>query len=157
MKSLPSKIVVDTGPLLLPLTREPGWKKIRSLLSLHEREQIKLYIGLFNIGELLHAAHKLGYNYSTATEYAALTSRELEVVANAEYALWMGRIKAEAAKQGYNIPWGNTSTIAAALHLNTPALALNQDKHFNQLAKICSNLGIQVNIIRVKDLPATET
>ena len=36
LRNLPSSIAIDTGPLLLPITRERGWNKVRELLEMHE-------------------------------------------------------------------------------------------------------------------------
>jgi len=36
LRNLPSSIAIDTGSLLLPITRERGWNKVRELLEMHE-------------------------------------------------------------------------------------------------------------------------
>jgi len=62
LKSLPSNIAIDTGSLILPITREPGWCKIRKLLHMHEEGEVMPHIGLFNISEIVYAM-MLKYTY----------------------------------------------------------------------------------------------
>jgi len=152
LRSLPDNIVIDTGPLLLPLTREPGWDKVRKLLVMHERGEITLHVGLFNIAELVSAMHKLGYDMEVSLRYATLISEKMNVINDIQYTMWMGKLRIEAHQRRYNIPWGDLSSAAAAISLDLPVLILDEDKHFDQIMTICNELGNPIQIIRVKNL-----
>ena len=152
LRSLPDNIVIDTGPLLLPLTREPGWDKVRKLLVMHERGEITLHVGLFNIAELISAMHRLGYDMEISLRYATLVSEKLNVINDIQYTMWMGKLRVGAYQRGYNIPWGDISSAAVAISLNIPVLILDEDKHFDQIMMICNKLGNTIQIIRVKKL-----
>lgn len=150
--SLPDSIVIDTGPLLLPLTREQGWDRVRELLAMHEKGEIHLYIGVFNLAEMVYAVHRLGYSVETSMRYASLVSEKLGIVSGVQYVMWMGRLRLEARKHNYNIPWGDISSAAAAISLGIPVLVLNEDTHFTKIAAIGNKLGYTIQVIRVKDL-----
>ncbi len=152
LRSLPDNIVIDTGPLLLPLTREPGWDKVRKLLVMHERGEITLHVGLFNIAELVSAMHKLGYDMEVSLRYATLISEKMNVINDIQYTMWMGKLRIKAHQRRYNIPWGDLSSAAAAISLDLPVLILDEDKHFDQIMTICNELGNPIQIIRVKNL-----
>ena len=149
LKSLPSSIAIDTGPLLLPITREPGWDKIRRLLVMHERGVVTLYVGLFNISELSYAMYRLGFDEETALKYSILVSERLNIIKDVQYATWMSKIRIRSYEHGYNIPWGDISSAAVALSLDIPVVALDEDKHFNYIALLGSELGRTIRIIRV--------
>jgi len=149
---LPDNIVIDTGPLLLPLTREPGWDKVRKLLVMHERGEITLHVGLFNIAELVSAMHKLGYDMEVSLRYATLISEKMNVINDIQYTMWMGKLRIKAHQRRYNIPWGDLSSAAAAISLDLPVLILDEDKHFDQIMTICNELENPIQIIRVKNL-----
>lgn|GEM_PF-1995175 len=155
LKNLPNNIVIDTWPLLLPLTREPGWDKIRTLLNIHEKGRITLHIGLFNVSELVSAMHKLGFDMKTSLGYATLVYRKLNVVKSLQYALWMGKLKLKTYEHDYTVPWGDISSAAVAVHMNIPVLVLDEDKHFDQLLTICRKLNKQIQIIHVGEITAT--
>jgi len=155
LKSLPSNIAIDTGPLLLPITREPGWSKIRKLLRMHEEGEVLLHIGLFNISELVYAMLRLGYDMKTSLRYAALIYERLKVIKNSQYATWMGKLRAKAYELNYSIPWGDISSAAVAVYMNIPVLALDKDKHFDKLSTICRKLNKQIQIIHVGEITAT--
>jgi predicted nucleic acid-binding protein len=150
--SLPGSIVIDTGPLLLPLTRELGWDRVRKLLAMHEKGEIHLYIGMFNLAEIVYAAYRLGYSLETSMRYASLVSEKLGIINDARYAMLMGRLRLEAHRHNYNIPWGDISSAAAALSLGTPVLVLDEDTNFTKIAAISNKLGYTIEVIRVKDL-----
>lgn len=152
LRSLPDNIVIDTGPLLLPLTREPGWDKVRKLLVMHERGEITLHVGLFNIAELVSAMHKLGYDMEVSLRYATLISEKMNVINDIQYTMWMGKLRIKAHQRRYNIPWGDLSSAAAAISLDLPVLILDEDKHFDQIMTICNELENPIQIIRVKNL-----
>ena len=145
-------MVVDTGPLILPLTREEGWEKVREVLAMHEEGEVVLHVGLFNVGELVSVTRRLGYDLDTSLRYATLVAERLSVVRDVSYAMWMGRLRVEASRLGYNVPWGDLSSVAAAVVLNVPVLALSRDKHFDVLAEVCVSYGASVQVIRVEDL-----
>ncbi|RLG44157.1 MAG: hypothetical protein DRN78_00545 [Thermoproteota archaeon] len=149
---MPDNIVIDTGPLLLPLTREPGWDKVRKLLVMHERGEITLHVGLFNIAELVSAMHKLGYDMEVSLRYATLISEKMNVINDIQYTMWMGKLRIKAHQRRYNIPWGDLSSAAAAISLDLPVLILDEDKHFDQIMTICNELENPIQIIRVKNL-----
>ena len=87
LRNLPDNIVIDTGPLLLPLTQEQGWDKVRKLLVMHERGEITLHVGLFNIAELISAMHRLGYDMEISLRCATLISEKLNVINNIQYTM----------------------------------------------------------------------
>ena len=152
IKNLLKSIVIDTGPLLLPLTREYGWDRIRELLIMHEKGEVSLYIGLFNVAELVYILQRLGFDTDVSQKYAKLISERLNIVNTTRYVMWMGKLRVEAYKHGYNIPWGNISSAAAAATLNIPVLVLDEDKHFDRVIVLCKELGRTVEIIHVKEL-----
>jgi len=152
LKSLPSNIAIDTGPLLLPVTREPGWDKIRKLLDMHEKGEITLHIGLFNISELISAMYGLGYDVKTSLTYATLIYRRLNIVKDLQYTILMGRLQLKARELKYSIPWGDISSAATALRMKIPVLALDEDKHFNKILMVCNKLNMSIQVVRVKDL-----
>ncbi|RLF13967.1 MAG: hypothetical protein DRJ66_06910 [Thermoprotei archaeon] len=147
-----SDIVIDTGPLLLPLTQEPGWNKIKKLLELHEKGKLTIHIGLLNISELIYAMYRLGYDMETSLRYAILVSNRLKVIKDIRYIIWMGRLRVSVHDLKYNIPWGDISSAAAALSMNIPVIVLDEDKHFDEIALICSKLGKSIQVLRIKDL-----
>ena len=142
--SLPSNIAIDTGPLLLPVTREPGWDKIKELFAMHERGDLTLCLGLFNIIELIFAMHKLGYHMETSLRYSALIYEKFNVIRSLQYAVWMGKLRAKAYELNYAIPWGDISSAAVAIHMNIPVIVLDEDKHFNQVLTICDKLNLSL-------------
>jgi len=150
--SLPRSMAIDTGPLILPITRERGWEKIKKLLAFHERGELTLHVGLFNVVELIYVMHRLGYDVRTTMEYASLILDKLGIVRDDRYVLWMGKLRIEAYRHGYNIPWGDISSAATALTLNIPVIVLDEDKHFNRIIAICRKLGKTIRIVRIKDL-----
>ena len=152
LMNLSNSLVIDTGPLLLPLTREHGWRKVRKLLVMHEEGKVSLYVGLFNLAELIYAMHRLGYETGTSLRYAKLISEKLHVVNNISYMMWMGKLRVEAYRHRYNIPWGDISSTAVAISLDIPVLVLNEDKHFEQLMVICKELGKEIKVIHVNEL-----
>ncbi|MCS7365822.1 MAG: hypothetical protein NDF54_10330 [archaeon GB-1867-035] len=152
LRNLPKNLTIDTGPLLLPLTREPGWKNVKNILATHEEGKITLNLGLFNIGELIYAAYRLGYNMETTLEYARLISDKLNIVKDQKYITWMGRLRIESYKHNYNIPWGNISSTSTAITQKTPLLILSRDKHFKQLTKICNKIKKPIKTIHIEKL-----
>ncbi len=152
LRKLSKNIAIDTGPLLLPLTREAGWESVKKILYMHERGELTLHVGLFNIGELASATYKLGFDAETALSYAKLVSEKLSVVEGTSYAMWLGMLRIESYRSKYNIPWGDISSASAALSMNIPVIVLGKDDHFKLLAKLCSNLGKTIRVIKVEDL-----
>ena len=152
LRNSPNNMAIDTGPLLLPLTREPGWDKIMKLLNLHEKGEVVLRVGLFNISELAHAMHRLGYDVDTSLRYAILVSEKLDVIGNLRYAIWMSRLRIGAYELRYKIPWGDISSATVAHLMDIPVIALDEDRHFNQIMTICNKLGKPIQVIRVRDL-----
>ncbi len=157
LRRLPDTFVVDTGPLLLPLTREPGWRDVRRLIRLVENRRVRLLVGLFNLAELLHATRKLGYEEDVALEYARLVARWLDIVDDVGYAVLMGRLRAKVSESDLNVPWGDISSAAAAIHSGSPALALDGDAHFDALAEAASGLNLKLDIVRVGSLRLSES
>ena len=149
---LPARLVVDTGILLLPLTREKGWRIARELLRLGEEGSIKLQTGLFNIAEMISVMHRMGYDRSLVLEYASLVYEKLETINNIEYSTWMGVLKAEAVEKKYNIPWGDISSAASALTTESPVVVLDNDPHFKYLAKIAKDLERNIEVLRISSL-----
>ena len=127
LRNSPNNMAIDTGPLLLPLTREPGWDKIMKLLNSHENGEVVLHVGLFNIGELAYAMHRLGYDVDTSLRYAILVSEKLDVIGNLRYAIWMSRLRIGAYELRYNIPWGDISSATVAHLMEIPVIALDEE------------------------------
>ncbi len=153
LRNLPSSIAIDTGPLLLPITRERGWNKVRELLEMHERGEITIYVGLFNICELAYAMYRLGFDMELALKYARLVYEKLEIVKDIRYTTWMSTLRVGAYEHKYNIPWGDISSAAVALTLNIPVIVLDEDKHFDHIALVSNKLGRTLQAIHIiKDL-----
>ena len=129
LRNLPSSIAIDTGPLLLPITRERGWNKVRELLEMHEIDM------------------------ELALKYARLVYEKLEIVKDIRYTTWMSRIRVGAYEHKYNIPWGDISSSAVALTLNIQVIVLDEDKHFDHIALVSNKLGRTLQAIHIiKDL-----
>ena len=129
LRNLPSSIAIDTGSLLLPITRERGWNKVRELLEMHEIDM-----------ELV-------------LKYARLVYEKLEIVKDIRYTTWMSTLRVGAYEHKYNIPWGDISSAAVALTLNIPVIVLDEDKHFDHIALVSNKLGRTLQAIHIiKDL-----
>lgn len=129
LRNLPSSIAIDTGPLLLPITRERGWNKVRELLEMHEIDM------------------------ELALKYARLVYEKLEIVKDIRYTTWMSTLRVGAYEHKYNIPWGDISSAAVALTLNIPVIVLDEDKHFDHIALVSNKLGRTLQAIHIiKDL-----
>lgn len=129
LRNLPSSIAIDTGPLLLPITRERGWNKVRELLEMHEIDM------------------------ELALKYARLVYEKLEIVKDIRYTTWMSTLRVGAYEHKYNIPWGDISSSAVALTLNIQVIVLDEDKHFDHIALVSNKLGRTLQAIHIiKDL-----
>lgn len=129
LRNLPSSIAIDTGSLLLPITRERGWNKVRELLEMHEIDM------------------------ELALKYARLVYEKLEIVKDIRYTTWMSTLRVGAYEHKYNIPWGDISSAAVALTLNIPVIVLDEDKHFDHIALVSNKLGRTLQAIHIiKDL-----
>ena len=129
LRNLPSSIAIDTGSLLLPITRERGWNKVRELLEMHEIDM------------------------ELALKYARLVYEKLEIVKDIRYTTWMSTLRVGAYEHKYNIPWGDISSAAVALTPNIPVIVLDEDKHFDHIALVSNKLGRTLQAIHIiKDL-----
>ncbi len=155
LKRLPERIVVDTGILLLPLTREKKWRIARELLRLGEEGSIELGIGLFNIAEMVSVMSRMGYEKTLAIEYASLVCDKLNVIRDTDYSLWMGILKHKSMKKKYNIPWGDLSSASAAISTKSPVLVLDNDEHFTHIKEIVEDLDENLEVLRIGDLEKT--
>jgi len=119
---------------------------------MREKGGVSLYIGLFNVAELVYILQRFGFDADVSQRYAKLISERLNVINTTRYVMWMGKLRVEAYRHGYNIPWGDISSAAAAVTLNIPVLVLDEDKHFDQVIVLCKELGRAIEIIHVREL-----
>ena len=101
---------------------------------------------------MISVMHRMGYDRSLILEYASLVYEKLETINDIEYSMWMGILKAEAVRKGYNIPWGDISSAASALTTGSPVVVLDNDPHFKYIVEIVKELKKNIEIVRISHL-----
>lgn len=149
VKSLESKrlkrLVFDAGPFVLLFTNERSSTVARKAVTLHEREEIEIFMHPNNLVEAYRVISRI------RKESPRLLARDvkpsivirsayatLNVVQDERTTVELGKLKLKYEDK----PWGDLSSAALALRLSegekVPVVILDEERHFSDIREVAS-------------------